>query len=335
MELEANPDRPAQGAVIEARLERGRGVVATVLVTRGTLRVGDIYIAGAEWGRVRALINDRGENVKEAGPSSPVEVLGAQGVPSAGDDFAVVEDEARAREITEYRQRKARDSQFASERLGSLEQMFDRIKDGEAEAATVILKGDVQGSVEAISAALQNLETDEVKCTILHSGVGGITESDVALAAASDAVIFGFNVRANPQARELAKQDNIDIRYYSIIYDLINDIKQMMSGLLAPEIKETIIGYADVREVFNISKTGKVAGCYVTEGVIRRGTKVRLLRDDVVVFEGALKTLKRFKDEVREVQNNYECGMAFENYNDIKQGDVIECYEVEKVQREL
>ncbi len=335
MELEANPDRDAIGAVIEARMERGRGVVTTVLVTRGTLRVGDIYIAGAEWGRARALINDRGENVKEAGPSTPVEVLGAQGVPAAGDDFAVVEDEARAREITEYRKRKARDAQFASARRGSLEQMFDRIRDGEASAATVILKGDVHGSVEAISAALKKLETDEVKCDILHSGVGGITESDVALGAASGAVIFGFNVRANPQARELAKRDSIDIRYYSIIYDLINDIKQMMSGLLAPKIRETIIGYADVREVFNISKTGKIAGSYVTEGAIRRGTRVRLLRDDVVVFEGALKTLKRFKDEVREVQNNYECGMAFENYNDIKQGDVIECYEVEEVKREL
>ena len=335
MELKANPDRAARGAVIEARLEHGRGVVATVLVTRGTLRVGDIYIAGAQWGRARALINDRGENMREVGPSTPVEILGAQGVPAAGDDFAVVENEAQAREITEYRQRKARDAQFASSRRGSLEQMFDRIKDGEAEAVSVILKGDVQGSVEAISAALHKLETDEVTCTILHSGAGGITESDVALGAASSAVIFGFNVRANPQARELAKQESIDIRYYSIIYDLINDVKQMMSGLLAPEIRETIIGYADVREVFNITKTGKVAGCYVTEGAIRRGTKVRLLRDDVVVFEGGLKTLKRFKDEVREVQNNYECGMAFENYNDIKQGDVIECYEVEEVQRQL
>ena len=335
MELEANPDRAALGTVIEARLERGRGVVATVLVTRGTLRVGDIYIAGAQWGRARALINDRGENVREVGPSTPVEVLGAQGVPAAGDDFAVVENEARARKITEYRQRKARDSQFASTRRGSLEQMFERIKDGEAEAVTVILKGDVHGSVEAISAALLKLDTDEVKCTILHTGAGGITESDVALSAASSAVIFGFNVRANPQARELAKRESIDIRYYSIIYDLINDVKQMMSGLLAPEIRETIIGYADVREVFNITKTGKVAGCYVTEGAIRRGTKVRLLRDDVVIFEGGLKTLKRFKDEVREVQNNYECGMAFENYNDIKQGDVIECYEVEEVQRQL
>jgi translation initiation factor IF-2 len=335
MELQANPDRAAQGAVIEARLEHGRGVVTTVLVTRGTLRVGDIYIAGAQWGRARALITDKGEKVREVGPSTPVEVLGAQGVPAAGDDFAVVENEAQAREITEYRKRKALEARFASTRRGSLEQMFDRIKDGEAEAVTVILKGDVHGSVEAIAAALHKLETDEVTCKILHSGAGAITESDVSLGAASKAVIFGFNVRANPQARELAKREAVDIRYYAIIYDLINDVKQMMSGLLAPEIRETIIGYADVREVFNITKTGKVAGCYVTEGAIRRGTKVRLLRDDVVVFEGALKTLKRFKDEVREVQNNYECGMAFENYDDIKQGDVIECYEVEEVERHL
>jgi translation initiation factor IF-2 len=306
-----------------------------VLVTRGTLKVGDIFIAGAEWGRVRALVDDHGENVQEAGPSMPVEVLGAQGAPAAGDDFAVVADESRAREIAEYRQRKARETQIAVSARGTLEQMFDRIKEGEAATLPIILKGDVQGSVEAISAALKNLETDEVKCVILHSGVGGISESDVGLAGASQAVILGFNVRANPQARDLAKQEHIDIRYYSIIYDLIDDMRGLMSGLLAPEIKENIVGYAEVREVFTISKTGKVAGCYVTEGSIRRGTKVRLLRDDVVVFEGALKTLKRFKDDVREVQNGYECGIAFENYNDIKQGDFIECYEVEEVQREL
>ena len=335
MELSANPDRAAQGAVVEARLEHGRGAVATVLVTRGTLRVGDIFIAGAEWGRVRALINDHGENVQEAGPSMPVEVLGAQGAPAAGDDFAVVADESKAREIAAYRQRKARDAQIAVGSRGTLEQMFDRIKDGEAASMPILLKGDVQGSVEAISAALKGMETDEVKCAILHSGVGGISESDVALAGASQAIILGFNVRANPQARTLAKQEHVDIRYYSIIYDLIDDMRGLMSGMLAPEIKEKIIGYADLREVFNITKTGKVAGCYVTEGYIRRGTKVRLLRDDVVIFDGALKTLKRFKDDVREVQNGYECGIAFENYNDIKQGDVIECYEVEEIQREL
>ncbi len=335
MELNANPDRTAQGAVVEARLERGRGAVATLLVQRGTLKIGDIFVAGAEWGRVRALINDRGENIEEAGPSTPVEILGLQGAPNAGDDFAVVEDEARAREITEYRKRKARDSELASSARGTLDQLFDQIKEGETATAPILIKGDVHGSIEAISAALKNLATDEVEFAMLHTGVGGITESDVGLAGASSAVILGFNVRANPQARELAKQENVDIRYYSIIYDLIDDMKNLLGGLLAPERRENIIGYADVREVFSISKVGKVAGCYVTEGVIRRGTRCRLLRDQVVVFDGNLKTLRRFKDDVREVQNAFECGIAFENYNDIKQGDVIECYEVEEVQRSL
>ncbi len=335
MELNANPDRAAQGAVVEARLERGRGAVATLLVQRGTLKIGDIFVAGPEWGRVRALINDRGENIKEAGPSTPVEILGLQGAPGAGDEFAVVEDEARAREITEYRKRKSRDSQLASGARGTLDQMFDQIKEGEAASAPILVKGDVQGSIEAINAALTNLATDEVEFSILHSGVGGITESDVGLAAASNAAILGFNVRANPQAREMAKRDNVDIRYYAIIYDLLDDMKNLLGGMLAPEIRESIIGYADVREVFSISKIGKVAGCFVTEGAIRRGTKCRLLRDQVVVFNGNLKTLRRFKDDVREVQNTFECGIAFENYNDIKQGDVIECYEVEEVQRTL
>lgn len=335
MELSANPERTGQGAVIEARLERGRGAVATLLVQRGTLEIGDIFVAGAEWGRVRALINDRGENIKEAGPSTPVEILGLQGAPGAGDEFAVVEDEARAREITEYRKRKARDSQLATSARGTLEQLFTQIKDGEAATATLLVKGDVQGSVEAINAALQKMGTDEVEFSILHSGVGGITESDIGLAAASQAVILGFNVRANPQAREMAKRDGVDIRYYSIIYDLIDDMKKLLGGMLAPEIRQNFIGYADVREVFNITKVGKVAGCYVTEGVIRRGTKCRLLRDQVVIFDGNLKTLRRFKDDVREVQNNFECGIAFENYHDIRQGDVIECYEVQEVKREL
>ena len=335
MELSANPDRPAQGTVVEARLERGRGAVATLLVQRGTLKIGDIFVAGAEWGRVRALINDRSENIKEVGPSVPVEVLGLQGAPNAGDDFAVVEDEARAREITEYRKRKTRDAELATSTRGTLEQLFDQIKEGETASAPILIKGDVQGSIEAINAALQNLGTDEVEFSILHSGVGGITESDVGLAGASNAVIVGFNVRANPQAREAARQEKVDIRYYSIIYDLIDDMKQLLGGMLAPEIRENIIGYADVREIFSISKVGKVAGSYVPEGLIRRGTKCRLLRDQVVVFDGNLKTLRRFKDDVREVQNAFECGIAFESYNDIKQGDVIECYEVEEVQRTL
>jgi translation initiation factor IF-2 len=335
MELTANADRPASGAVVEAKLERGRGAVATVLVQSGTLRIGDIFIAGAEWGRVRALIDDKGKNVREAGPSVPIEVLGMQGAPLAGDDFAVVSDEGRAREITEYRQRKAREGQLAAGARGTLEQMFDRIKEGEASTLSLVLKGDVQGSVEAITNALDNLATSEVKCTFLHTGVGGITESDIGLAGASNGVILGFNVRANPQARELARKENVDIRYYSIIYDLVDDMKKLLGGMLAPEIRESIIGYADVREVFNVSKVGRVAGSFVTEGMVRRGARVRLLRDDVVIFDGGLSTLRRFKDDVREVQNAYECGIALEGYNDIKVGDVVECYEVEEITREL
>ncbi|MBT5664909.1 MAG: translation initiation factor IF-2, partial [Rhodospirillaceae bacterium] len=335
MELKASVDRPAFGAVVEAKLERGRGAVATVLVQRGALRIGDIFIAGSEWGRVRALINDKGRNVKEAGPSMPVEVLGMQGAPLAGDDFAVVADEGRAREITEYRQRKAREGQQADTGRGTLEQMFERIKEGEASTLSLVVKGDVQGSVEAITNALDNLATSEVKCVFLHTGVGGITESDIGLAGASNGVILGFNVRANPQARELARKENVDIRYYSIIYDLVDDMKKLLSGMLAPEIKENIIGYADVREVFNVSKVGKIAGSFVTEGMVRRGAKVRLLLDDVVIFNGGLQTLRRFKDDVREVQNAYECGIALEGFNDIKVGDVVECYEVESIEREL
>ena len=335
MELTANPDRPASGAVVEAKLERGRGAVATILIQHGTLRIGDVFITGAEWGRVRALIDDKGKNVKEAGPSVPIEVLGMQGAPLAGDDFAVVADEGRAREITEYRQRKVRDGQLIAGARGTLEQMFDRIKEGEASTLSLVLKGDVQGSVEAITNALDKLATSEVKCSFLHTGVGGITESDIGLAAASNGVILGFNVRANPQARELARKENVDIRYYSIIYDLVDDMKKLLSGMLAPEIRESIIGYADVREVFNVSKVGRVAGSFVTEGVVRRGAKVRLLRDDVVIFNGGLNTLRRFKDDVREVQNAYECGIALEGYNDIKVGDVVECYEVEEITREL
>jgi translation initiation factor IF-2 len=335
MELQANPDRAAQGAVVEAKLERGRGSVATVLVQHGSLHIGDIFIAGAEWGRVRALIDDKGRNVKEAGPSTPVEVLGLQGTPLAGDDFAVVENEGRAREITEYRSRKARQGQLTADSRGTLEQMFDRIKEGEASTLALVVKTDVQGSLEAIRGALDNLSTDEVKCVFLHTGVGGITESDIGLAQASEGIILGFNVRANPQAREMARKENVDIRYYSIIYDLVDDMKKMLSGMLAPEIRENIIGYADVREVFSVSKVGQVAGSFVTEGMVRRGAKLRLLRNDVVIFDGGLATLRRFKDDVREVQNTYECGIALEGYNDIKVGDVIECYEVEEITREL
>jgi translation initiation factor IF-2 len=335
LDLKANPDRPADGAVVEARLERGRGPVATLLVQRGTLKVGDIFVAGIEWGRVRALVNDRGEAVETAGPAAPVEVLGLQGAPMAGDRFTVVESETRAREISEYRQQLLREKQVTAGARGTLEQMFEKIAAGESKELPVVVKSDVQGSLEAISQSLSKLGTDEVKMRVLHAAVGGINESDITLARASNAMIIGFNVRANPQARDMARRDNVDIRYYSIIYNVIDDMKAALSGLLAPQIREKFLGNATIREVFAITKIGKVAGCMVTEGVVKRGAKVRLLRDNVVIHEGALKTLKRFKDEVREVKEGYECGMAFENYHDIQVGDVIECFEMEEVARVL
>ncbi|MGH7006792.1 MAG: translation initiation factor IF-2 [Stellaceae bacterium] len=335
LDLKANPDRPAEGSVIEAKLERGRGSVATVLIKRGTLKTGDIFVAGSEWGRVRALIDDRGQTVNSAGPAAPVEVLGLNGTPLAGDDFIVVESEAKARDITEYRQRLRRQKAAAAAGRGTLEQMFSQIAAGTAKELAVVVKSDVQGSLEAINASLKGLGTAEVAVRVLHAAVGGINESDVILAKASNAVIIGFNVRANPQARDLARRDGVEIRYYSIIYEVIEDMKGALSGLLAPTRRERFLGNAEIREVFNISKVGKVAGCMVTEGMVRRGAKVRLLRDDVVIHEGSLKTLKRFKDEVREVREGTECGMAFENYENIEKGDVIECFEVEEVARAL
>ena len=335
LELKANPSRPAQGVVVEAKMEQGRGSVATVLVERGTLRTGDIFVAGTEWGRVRAMIDDHGNTVENAGPAYPVEVLGLQGTPSAGDIIHVVGDEARAREIAEYRTRQLRQTSMAAGTRGTLEQMFDKIKIGDCNELAILIKTDVQGSLEAIKNSLQKFETDEVKVHVLHSGVGGITESDVILARASEGVIIGFNVRANPQARELAKRDNVDIRYYSIIYDVIDDMKQLLSGLLAPEKREKQLGYAEIRQVFGISKVGKIGGCMITEGEVKRGARVRLLRDNVVIHEGSLKTLRRFKEDVREVQQGYECGMAFESYDDLKEGDIVECYEVEEIRRSL
>ncbi|SMQ85808.1 bacterial translation initiation factor 2 (bIF-2) [Devosia lucknowensis] len=334
LELKVARDGRAEGLVIEAKLDRGRGAVATVLVQRGTLKIGDILVAGTEFARVRALINDKGEQVKEAGPSVPVEVLGFNGVPSAGDRFSVVETEARAREVTEYRQRAIREK-TAGGGATSLEQMMNQLKIAGISKFPLIIKGDVQGSVEAIVASLNKLSTDEVSAQILMSGVGGITESDVTLASASNAIVIGFNVRANKQASDLATRDGIEIRYYNIIYDLVDDVKSAMSGLLKPERRETFIGYAKILEVFQITKVGKVAGCQVTEGIVERGAGVRLLRDDVVIHEGKLKTLKRFKDEVKEVQTGQECGMAFENYEDIRANDVIECFRVETVKRTL
>ena len=335
LELTANPDRAAEGVIVEAKLERGRGPVGTALIQRGTLHVGDLVVAGSAYGRVRALINELGEQVTSAGPSVPVEVLGFDSAPEAGDQFAVVENEARAREITDYRMRERRKRLAVAGARGSLEQMMSNLKAAGTKEFTLLVKGDVQGSVEAIVAALDKMGTDEVRARIVHAGVGGITESDVGLAATSGAVVLGFNVRANAQAREAAEREGVEIRYYAVIYDLVDEVKQAMSGMLAPTRRETFLGNAEILEVFTISKVGKVAGCRVTEGKVERGAQVRLIRDNVVVHEGKLSTLKRFKDEVREVTAGQECGMAFEGYQDMRQGDVIECFEVEHVQRTL
>jgi translation initiation factor IF-2 len=335
LDLKANPDRSAEGFVIEAKLERGRGPVGTLLVQRGTLSVGDIVVAGSAWGRVRALIDDRGENTAKAGPSSAVEVLGFDSAPEAGDQFAVVENEARAREITDYRLRKRRETLGQAGTSRSLEQMMQQLHEAGKKEFPLVIKGDVQGSIEAIAGALSKISTDEVEARIVHSGVGGITESDVSLANASNAVIIGFNVRANAQAKSAADQEGVEIRYYNIIYDLVDDVKAAMSGMLDPTLREVFLGNAEIREVFNISKIGKVAGCLVTDGKVERGAKVRLIRDNVVIHEGTLSTLKRFKDEVKEVPAGQECGMAFANYQDIRAGDVIECFQVETIQRTL
>ena len=337
LDLKANPDRPAEGTVIEARLDRGRGPVATVLVQRGTLRVGDIIVAGSEWGRVRALLDDKGANTAEAGPSSPVEVLGFSGAPEAGDRVAVVADEARAREITEYRERQKRDKIAARGGTArtSLADMMSQLKTAGRKEFPLVIKGDVQGSVEAILSALEKLNTDEVAARVVHAGVGGITESDITLAEASKAAVIGFNVRAHKEARSAAEEAGIEIRYYNIIYNLVDDVKAAMSGLLAPTLREEMLGNAQILEVFNISKVGKVSGCRVTDGRVERGANVRLIRDNVVVHEGKLSTLKRFKDEVKDVQVGQECGMAFEGYQDMRAGDVIECYRVEEIKRSL
>ncbi|MEJ0027729.1 MAG: translation initiation factor IF-2 [Rhizomicrobium sp.] len=335
LDLKANPDRTAEGAVIEAKLDRGRGPVATVLVQRGTLHVGDIVVAGSEWGRVRLLQNDRGETIPSAGPAMPVEVLGLSGAPEAGDEMVVVENEARAREVTEYRERKRREARQAASSRQTLDQLLKTRDSGEKRLLPLVIKSDVQGSSEAIQGALAKIGTDEVAVQVLQGGVGGITESDIILAHASGAAVIGFNVRADKLARERAKRDGVEIRYYNIIYNVVDDIKAVLSGMLAPEIREKFLGNAEILEVFEISKVGKVAGCRVTDGIVRRGAKVRLIRDNVVIHEGELSTLKRFKDEVREVQTGQECGMAFANYQDMKKGDVIECFEVETIQRAL
>ena len=331
LDLKANPNRMAKGAVIEAKMEKGRGSVATVLVQNGTLHVGDICIAGKEWGHVRAMFNEHGKKMTEAGPATPVEILGLQGTPAAGDDFVIVKDENQAKEVTSYRIRKERDAKLVKSAKSAMEQMLDKIKSGEVKHLPVIIKADVQGSIEAIEGTLKKLSNDEVTVQILHSAVGPISDSDVTLAKASNAFIIGFNVRAIPHARDMARQDGVDIRYYSIIYDVVDDIKKALEGMLSPELREKIIGYAEIRNVFNITGVGKVGGCMVTEGYVKRGAKVRLLRDNVVIHDGSLAQLKRFKDDVKEVKSGYECGMSFENYNDIQVGDFIECYEVEEI----
>ena len=335
LELKANPDRPAEGAAVEARLDKGRGAVATLLVARGSLKRGDILVVGGEWGRVRAMTDDKGQQVKEAGPAFPVEVLGLNGVPEPGESFHVVESEARAREIAEFRQRKRRETEVAKSSGTSLEQMMAQLQDAEIKEMPVVIKGDVQGSVEAIVSSLDKMSTDEVRVKILHTGVGGISESDVILAEASNAPVIGFNVRANKQARDASERSGVEIRYYSVIYDLLDDLKGVLSGMLEPELRETFLGNAEILEVFNISKHGKVAGCRVTEGKVERGAKVRLIRDNVVIHEGELSQLKRFKDDVQEVPMGQECGMSFANYEDMKAGDVIECFSVEKISRTL
>jgi translation initiation factor IF-2 len=336
LELKANPGRAAQGAVIEAKLDVGRGPVATVLVQHGTLKQGDIFVVGEQWGKVRALINDKGDRVKEAGPSVPVEVLGLNGTPEAGDVLNVVETEAQAREIATYREKAAKDKRAAAGAATTLEQLMAKAKaDQNVAELPIVVKADVQGSAEAIVQAMEKIGNDEVRVRVLHYGVGAITESDIGLAEASNAPVIGFNVRANAPARNAANQKGVEIRYYSIIYDLVDDIKAAASGLLKAEVRENFIGYAKILEVFKVSGVGKVAGCLVTEGVARRSAGVRLLRDNVVIHEGTLKTLKRFKDEVKEVQSGQECGMAFENYDDIRQNDVIEIFEREEIERKL
>jgi translation initiation factor IF-2 len=335
LELGANPNRSAIGAVIESSVDKGRGALATVLVQRGTLKVGDIFVAGSTWGRVRVLNDDKGRVLEKALPSMPVEVVGFADPPVPGDVFVVVEHEAQARDIAEYRERTSKDKKAVIARKTSLDLLMKGAPGANESTLSIIVKSDAQGSSEAILNSLQKIEGEEIAVRVLHTGVGAINESDVSLASATNAFIIGFNVRANNQARDLAAKENIEIRYYSIIYDVIDDVKKIVSGLMTPERRENILGYAEIRDVFNITKVGKVAGCYITSGEVRRGAKVRLLRDNVVVHEGALKTLKRFKDEVKEVKENYECGMAFENYNDIRPGDQIECFEVQEIARHV
>ena len=334
LNLKANPNRSCRGAIIESKLEKGRGSVATVLIQKGTLRIGDIFISGSEWGKVKAIVNDRSVNLKEAFPSMPIEVLGFDANPLAGDDFIVVDSENTARKIAEYRFNK---KQIQKNKVikTNVEEMFEQITAGQATSLPVIIKADVQGSAEAIESSILKLSTDEVKTTVVHKGVGAITESDVALANSGKGFIVGFNVRAIPQARDMAKRDGVDIKYYSIIYELIDDIKNLLSGLLKPEISENITGNVEIREVFSISKIGNIGGCFVKEGIITRNSKIRILRDNVVIHTGTINSLKRFKEEVKEVKTGYECGVMIENFSDIKVSDIIETFEVIETIRKL
>ncbi|MGI6147991.1 MAG: translation initiation factor IF-2 [Firmicutes bacterium] len=334
-ELKANPNRAARGTVIEAKLDKGRGPVATVLISSGTLKIGDPFVVGNVSGRVRALISDTGDNLKEAGPSTPVEVLGISDVPAAGDQLVVVDSEHVAREVASIRQAKLRDTKLSKTSRVSLEDLYERIKEGEVKELNLIIKGDVQGSVEAVRASLEKLSTDEVRVRVIHQAVGAISESDVHLAATSDAVIIGFNVRPEPNARKEAEREGVDIRLYRVIYDLLDDVKAAMSGLLEPEYKEVVLGRAEVRQTFRVPNIGTVAGCYVQDGKITRTAEVRVLRDNVVVYEGKIGSLRRFKDDVREVMHGYECGIGLEKFNDIKEGDVIEAFYMEKIERSL
>jgi len=335
LDLKANPNRKAEGAVVEAKMEKGRGTVVTALVQKGTLKIGDICIAGKEWGRIRAMFNERGQKVQEANPATPVEVLGLQGTPSAGDDFVVVADENQAKEITGYRIRKEREAKLVKSAKSAMEMMLDKIKSGEVKHLPLIIKADVQGSIEAIEGTISKLSNDEVSVQILHSAVGPISESDITLAKASHALVIGFNVRATPPARDMARRDGVEIKYYSIIYDVLDDVKKGLEGMLSPELKEKLLGYAEIREVYNITGVGKVGGCMITEGMVRRGAKIRLLRDNVVIHDGSIGQLKRYKEDVKEVKEGYECGISFENYNDIQKGDFIECYEIEEIAAKL
>ncbi len=335
MDLQANPNREARGVVIEAKLEKGRGAVVTVLIKKGTLKLGDVYVVGSVFGRVRALQDDKGRKLESAGPSQPCEIIGLQGLPEAGDEMIVVESDAQARQLAEARAVKKRDAELFKVRRSSMDQMFQNIKDGSLKSLPIVIKTDVQGSLEALSHAFQRLDTSEVQVQILYGSVGAITETDITLASSSNGIIIGFNVRANPQARDLAKRLNTDIRYYSIIYEALDDVRMLLGGLLAPDVREEFLGYAQIREVFTITGSGKIAGCMVTEGMVKRGAKIRLLRDNVVVYDGALRQLKRFKDDAKEVANGYECGIQLENFDDIQKNDVIECYELKTTIRKL